>query len=57
MTMNDMNKNYIYSNAILHYSLVSGKSDTPLVLIHVQCMCVADYEKVIEKFSRPATVG
>ena len=45
----DMNKDYIYSNAKLHYSVVSGNSDTPLVLIHGQCMCGLDYEKVIEK--------
>ena len=49
MTKNDMNKDYIYSNAKLHFTLVPGKSDTPLVLIHGQCMCGLDYETVIEK--------
>ena len=38
MTKNDMKKDYIYSNAKLHYTLVPGNSDTPLVLIHGQCM-------------------
>ena len=48
---NNTNKDYIYSNAKLHYTLVSGNSDTPLVLIHGQCMCGLDYENVIEKLN------
>ena len=49
MTKIDMKKDYIYSNAKLHYTVVSGNSDTPLILIHGQCMCGLDYEKAIEK--------
>ena len=33
MTKNDMEKDYIYSNAKLHYTIVSGNSDEPFVLI------------------------
>ena len=49
-------KDYIYLNAKLHYTLVSGNSSTPLVLIHGQCMCGQDYEKVIEKLRENYTL-
>ena len=42
-------KDHIYLNAKLHYTVVPGNSETPLVLIHGQCMCGLDYEKVIDK--------
>lgn len=51
-----MEKDYIYSNAKLHYRLVTGSSDTPLVLIHGQSMCGLDYEKVIEKLREKYTL-
>lgn len=41
---------YIYAGAKLHYGVVPGALDKPLVLIHGQCMCGLDYEKVFEKF-------
>lgn len=33
---NMIHKEYMYSNAKLHYALVPGNSDAPLVLIHGQ---------------------
>lgn len=55
-TKNDMEKDYIYSNAKLHYTIVSGNSDEPFVLIHGQCMCGLDYDKVTEKLSEKYTL-
>ena len=49
-------KDYKYLNAKLHYSLVPGKPDTPLILIHGQCMCGLDYEKVIDKLCEHYTL-
>lgn len=49
-------KDYIYLNAKLHYTVVPGDSETPLVLIHGQCMCGLDYEKVIDRLSRHYTL-
>ncbi len=49
-------KDYIYSNAKLHYTLVPGDSDMSLVLIHGQCMCGLDYEKVTEKLCESYTL-
>ena len=46
---NDIGKDYTYLDAKMHFTVVPGKSETPLVLIHGQCMCGLDYEKVIEK--------
>lgn len=51
-----LQKDYIYENSILHYAEVPGKMGTPLVLIHGQCMCGMDYEKVVEKLSDRFTV-
>lgn len=42
-------KDHIYLNAKLHYTVVPGILENPLVLIHGQCMCGLDYEKVIDK--------
>lgn len=47
---------YLYENAKLHYETVPGDSDTPLVLIHGQCMCGADYERVTEKLRKKYTL-
>lgn len=50
---------YLYSGASdakLHYVLIPGDSDTPLVLIHGQCMCGEDYEKVARKLSENYTL-
>lgn len=35
----------------IHYRIVRGAGDEPLVLIHGQCMCGQDYESVYEKLS------
>lgn len=47
---------YIYAGAKLHYGVVPGALDKPLVLIHGQCMCGLDYEKVFEKLSKKYTI-
>lgn len=54
--MHDATKVSIYSNAKLHYTIVSGNSDEPFVLIHGQCMCGLDYDKVTEKLSEKYTL-
>lgn len=51
-----IHNDYIYTGAKLHYSVVQGTLDKPLVLIHGQGMCSLDYEKVIEKFSKNYTI-
>ena len=56
-TMQNMiHKEYIYSHAKLHYILVPGHSDMPLVLIHGQSMCGLDYERVFEKLCENYTL-
>ena len=42
---NEIQNDYIYAGAKLHYSVVQGTLDKSLVLIHGQCMCGLDYEK------------
>lgn len=49
-------EDYMFSGAKLHYSVVSGPYDKPLVLIHGQCMCGHDYESVIEKLRTNYTI-
>ena len=49
-------KDHIYLNARLHYTVVPGNSEAPLVLIHGQCMCGLDYEKVADKLREHYTI-
>ena len=54
--INVIHNDYIYAGAKLHYGVVQGDSDKPLVLIHGQSMCGLDYEKVTEKLSKNYTL-
>ena len=49
-------KDYLYEGAKLHYTVIPGATDKPLVLIHGQCMCSLDYERVIEKLNKKYTI-
>lgn len=50
-----MMKEYIHEGHRLCYDLVQG-GETPLVLIHGQCMCSLDYENVIDELRRKYTM-
>lgn len=51
-----IHNDFTYEGAKLHYCVVRGDLGKPLVLIHGQCMCGLDYEKVIEKLSKNYTI-